>query len=70
VVESGVKGDSTRMLFVGVRRSLRRIAADAGLMVGVAQGSRGGWRSSPGELRRRRVSTVENHLLRVRPVQG
>ena len=50
MVESGVKGDSTRMLFVGVRRSLRRIAADAGLMVGVAQGLRSldGWEGRAG----------------------
>jgi len=36
-LESGVEDDGTRMLFVAVRRSLNRIANDAGLLARVAR---------------------------------
>ena len=44
-LESGAEDDGTGMLFVGVRRSLNRIAADVGLMVEVARRLRSldGW---------------------------
>ena len=36
-LESGAEDDGTRMLFVGVRRNLDRIANDAGLLARVAR---------------------------------
>ena len=44
-LESGVEDNGIRMLFVGVRRSLGRIAADIGLMAEVARRLRSldGW---------------------------
>lgn len=37
-LESGVEDDGTRMIFVGIRRSLNRISGDVGLLVEVARG--------------------------------
>jgi hypothetical protein len=36
-LESGEEDDGTRMLFVGVRRNLNRIAGDAGLLSDVSR---------------------------------
>ena len=36
-LESGAEDDGTRMLFVGVRRNLSRIAGDVGLLARVAR---------------------------------
>ena len=36
-LESGEEDDGTRMIFVGVRRNLNRIAGDVGLLAAVAR---------------------------------
>ena len=41
-LESGMEADGTRMIFVGVRRGMDRIAGDVELLVAVARRLRGG----------------------------
>ncbi|MGD2200711.1 MAG: hypothetical protein PVJ38_03635 [Candidatus Bathyarchaeota archaeon] len=69
-LESGVEDVGTRMLFVGVRRSLDRITGDVGLLVQVARKLRakGRWIGRarlPGKLGRL-VKGVEENIHRRR----